>query len=187
MWRRAPRQRLVISIAGALLVHGIGGGDSRAEETRCSNPTFISAFAAVHHHPSVVIAFYERNTDASSPVHDIVALVTPEKGLGIVSAEGPPGQSDHPKRYRAIHVHDRYGVLHVENDGATGYRLCDLFKLWGSEPRARETIDGIIASRMVHVRIGDQYRKNVSIEDVLRIPLNHDLPIIIFVEKKRPL
>lgn len=184
MRRRTPGRHFLVLVIGSLLIHGFREGGSRAEEAQCVSPPYISALAEVHYHPSVMIVLYERNPDPSSPIHDVVALITPGKGLGIETTPEIGGQIAARMRYRAIHAHDDSGDLHVEHDSARGRRMCEFLQLWREQTQHRETIEGLVATQTAHVRIGDAYRKDVPLNEVLQIPLIHDMPIILFIEKK---
>ena len=142
-----------------------------------------------HSHPNVKVLLYKRNPDPSRPTHYPVLTLRPDKGLGIqqVRLHEPEGNST-GEAYREIHAHDRSGKLHVEHNSAHRYRLCDLIALWSSDPRFRNIWRNTSAGGSVHVWIGKYHVHvpHIRLEDLLRIPLDHESSITICIEESVP-
>lgn len=140
-----------------------------------------------HFHPNLLIIMYLRDAGGTQQRHDVTKIITAPGGIGIDLRPSETATSTRPPAYRRIHSHDDSGVLHVEPAKGVVFRLCQLFKLWSAGTGSTGGTLPFALGKTLHVRIGDAYTRNMPIEQVMRIPLNHNLPIVLFVEDAEPM
>jgi len=157
----------------------------------CAVPPYMQAEAAserAHYHPKVRVLIYQRNSGLTTGVHYPLQFLRPEANLGIekTALEEPSGPVV-AEIYRDIHVHERSKTLHVEQNAARPYQLCDLIELWSSASPAFRTIwknSGAVGG--AHVWIDGYHIPYIRLDRLLQIPLEHDLSITICIEESVP-
>lgn len=140
-----------------------------------------------HFHPNLLVIMYLRDAKSAQRRHDVTKIITAPGGIGIDLRPSEAAASPRPPAYRRIHSHDDSGVLHVEPAKGVVFRLCQLFKLWSAGTGPTGGTLPFALGKTAHVRIGDAYTRNMPVEQVMRIPLNHNLPIVLFVQDAEPM
>ncbi len=172
-------------LAGTLLLGSMCFGTAAASEPlTCNVPPYMAKSGKHHFHPTVRLFVYRRDPKSQSSVHDVVRMISPGSGLGVESQVRTAASDDSRTMYRAIHVHEESGSIHVEPVSGPPLTLCNFVALWFATPRGENELKEFLSSSTVHVRIGDAYFKDMSRQDVLRIILNRNVRISIFVEEK---
>lgn len=165
---------------------GLLSGVASAQPKSCSLPSRLDPDAAVtqesHHHPTFIIVLFKRNDNDASPIHDVEKIIFPPAGLGI-DDRAIPQRTDEPARtYRRMHSHGGDGQLHVEGESGAVLRVCHLIALWRRHPAWPKALDRIEAWPNAHIRVGETYRRNTPMPEILDMSLDHDQPVVLFLE-----
>jgi hypothetical protein len=160
-----------------------------ASPKRCDAPPYMQNRdePGRHYHPSVTVLIYKRDPDRSKTVHYPQRTLRPDVGLGI--SHGPTGSANGIRgrdAYRDIHAHDGSGRLHVEAKPSGYYTFCDLVGLWSRSPAFRKVWRNTAGGGAIHLWIDGYHIRRISLEKLLRIPLNHDMTITICIEQSVP-
>jgi hypothetical protein len=135
-----------------------------------------------HNHPTFAIVLFRRNEDGGSAVHDVEKILMPPTGLGIDLPAIARTSDNQETRYRRLHAHESNGRLHVEQAPGAALRICHLISLWRRHPTWPDALDRMVAWPNAHIRVGDDYTRNAPMAEVLNSPLDHDRPIVLFLE-----
>lgn len=185
-WTGFVRCALVGLALGTLSAYPVLG-ETRAEETASCDvplPMRDGARPGHHFHPTVSVLIFRRGANPSSPVHYPLRTLRPDAGLGIERAKDEARDGEAAGAlYREIHAHDGTGTLHVEPRASGQYRLCNLVALWLASPEFRSVWQKSAAAGGIHVWIGSHHIRHIGIEQLLAIPLEHDLTITICIEE----
>ena len=176
------------SAAGLLLaiavVAALGNGRAVAQSKACLTPPYIDPDAAVtdasHHHPTFAIVLFKRRKGGG--VHDVERILLPPAGLGIDRPAIARTSGNRDTRYRRLHAHEGNGRLHVEQAPGAALRLCHLISLWRLHPAWPGSLAQMDRWPSAHIRVGDDYKRNTPMAQVLNSPLDHDRPVVLFLE-----
>ena len=157
-----------------------------AQPKPCPPPPPLDPDVAItresHHHPTFIIILYKRTDNVAGPIHDVVQILAPPAGLGIDDRTMSDAADEAARTYRRMHAHGGDGLLHVEDAPGGTLRICHLIALWRTHPAWPSALDGIEAWPNAHIRVGEDYRRNTPMAEILDLPLDHDRPIVLFLE-----
>jgi len=162
------------------------------DKISCVTPPYMKddSEAGLHYHPKIRVLLYKRNPGISDPLHYPVHALRPDPRLGVEPAAESPTKSapdSDDNRYRDIHSHDKSGTLHVEHNSRRPYRLCDLIELWRESREFQEIWDNNAPGSSAHIWIDGYHFRHIRFDELLRIPLNHDMSITICIEQGLPI
>lgn len=172
----------------ALCLAAVKHGAAQTPTPDCGPPGLIVNEDGPQFHPSFAILYFKRNRDPAIRVHDIVRVVTPPKGLGFEPPKLPAPEAGTTEGreaiavVRTIHVHEDDGVLHVHAESTRVPNACQLIVMWLASGKNAKALNDLLGGRAAHIRIGGKYVRNVPMNEVMRLPLDHDEPMVVFVE-----
>lgn len=166
------------------VIVGLGSGGAAAQSKSCFTPSYLDTDTAItgesHHHPTFAIVLFKRNENGA--VHDVEKILMPPAGLGVDLPAIARTANDLETRYRRLHAHDGDGRLHVEQAPGLALRVCHLMSLWRRHPAWPKSLAQMDRWPSAHIRVGEDYKRNTPMAEILDAPLGHDRPIVLFLE-----